>query len=38
MLYIKERTQAILHPEKKMEISTIPANHAYIPKKYHSDR
>lgn len=28
---IKERTKAILHPEKKMEISTIPANHAYIP-------
>ena len=28
---IKERTQSILHPEQKMEISTIPSDHAYIP-------
>lgn len=29
---IKARTAAILHPQKKMEVSTIPSDHAYIPK------
>lgn len=29
---IRERTAAILHPKEKMEISTIPSDHAYIPK------
>mgnify|MGYP000554694700 CR=1 FL=1 len=29
---IKARTAAILHPQKEMEVSTIPSDHAYIPK------
>ena len=29
---IKARTAAILHPLKEMEVSTIPSDHAYIPK------
>lgn len=29
---IRERTAAILHPKEEMEISTIPSDHAYIPK------
>lgn len=29
---IRSRTEAILHPKTEMEISTIPSDHAYIPK------
>lgn len=28
---IRKKKEAILHPNKKMEITTIPSNHAYIP-------